>query len=119
MHGGQLYLFCWSHDLFSGFTENPLLVSLVTPDSVQLVLLFSFALFSTVLPYGLLNYVKTKEVSPTTEGLLLLGGPLLHTDWATLLFGQYISEIQYVGAALILASSILNLKTGTKTANKR
>lgn len=101
--------------VFSSFTGNPLLVRLVAPNSAQLILLFSFALFSTVLPYGLLNYVKTEEVSPTTEGLLLLGDPLLHTIWATLFFSQYISEIQYVGAALILASSALNLKIGTKT----
>jgi len=105
--------------VFSNFAQNPLLVKLATPDSAQLVLLFSFALFSTVLPYGLLNYVKTEEVSPTTEGLLLLGDPLLHTIWATLFLSQYISGIQYVGAALILASSALNLKIGTKTANKR
>jgi len=96
------------------FTENPLFVGIAAPNSLQLILLLFFALFSTVLPYGLLNYVRTEEVSPTTEGLLLLGDPLLHTLWATLFFEQFISETQYIGAALILASSALNLKTGTK-----
>jgi len=92
------------------FSENTLFVGMVTPDGAQLILLIFFALFSTVLPYGLLNYVKVEEVSPTTEGLLLLGDPLLHTLWATLFFEEFISGIQYVGAALILASSALNLK---------
>jgi len=104
--------------LFRNFSENPLFVGIVAPNGQQLTLVFVFALFSTVLPYGLLNYVKVEEVSPTTEGLLLLGDPLLHTLWATLFFEQFISETQYVGAALILASSALNLKIGTKTSNK-
>jgi len=100
--------------LFRNLSENPLFIGIATPNGLQLILLFFFALFSTVLPYGLLNYVKVEEVSPTSEGLLLLGDPLLHTLWATLFFQQYISETQYIGAALILASSALNLKTGTK-----
>jgi len=101
------------------FSENPLFVGMVAPNAQQLILLLFFALFSTVLPYGLLNYVKVEEVSPTTEGLLLLGDPLLHTLWAALFFWQFISEIQYVGAALILASAALNLKIGTKTTPQR
>jgi len=105
-------LFVWL--VFRNFIGNPLFVGMVTPNGQQLLLLFFFALFSTVLPYGLLNYVKVEDVSPTTEGLLLLGDPLLHTLWAILFFGQFISEIQYVGAALILASSALNLRIGTK-----
>jgi len=100
--------------LLRNFIENPLFAGMITPNGSQLILLFSFALFSTVLPYGLLNYVKAEEVSPTTEGLLLLGDPLLHTLWAILFFGQFISGTQYLGAALILASSALNLKIGTK-----
>jgi len=100
------------------FSKDLLFVGLVAPDSQQLILVFSFALFSTVLPYGLLNYVKVREVSPTTEGLLLLGDPLLHTLWAALFFGQYVSELQYAGAALILVSSALNLKIGTGTTGR-
>jgi len=99
--------------------ENPLFVGIVTPNSLHLILLFMFALFSTVLPYGLLNYVKTEEVSPTTEGLLLLGDPLLHTLWAAVFFSQYVSLVQYVGAGLILTSSALNLKIGTKKSTLR
>lgn len=100
--------------LFTNFSANPLFVGIIAPDGYHLALLFFFALFSTVLPYGLLNYVKVGEVSPTTEGLLLLVDPLLHTLWAILFFGQFISGTQYLGAALILASSVLNLKIGTK-----
>jgi drug/metabolite transporter (DMT)-like permease len=91
-----------------------LLVGVIGPDAAQLLLLFLFALLSTVLPYGLLNYVKVGEVSPTTEGMLLLGDPLLHTVWAMLFFGQYISAVQYVGAALILASAVISLKLAAK-----
>lgn len=101
------------------FSQNLLFVGIIMPDGPQLILVFAFALFSTVLPYGLLNYVKVEEVSPTTEGLLLLGDPLLHTLWATLFFQEFISESQYVGAALILMSSALNLKLGTKATSKR
>lgn len=103
--------------VLSNFTTMPLFVGVTMPDSTQLLLLVLFAAFSTVLPYGLLNYVKTEEVSPTTEGLLLLGDPLLHTVWATLLLRQFVSEIQYLGAALILISAALNLKVRSKKDN--
>lgn len=96
------------------FTQMPLFVGVTMPDTTQLVLLVFFAAFSTVVPYGLLNYVKAEEVPPTTEGLLLLGDPLLHTIWATLFLRQFISEIQYVGAALILISAALNLKVRSR-----
>jgi drug/metabolite transporter (DMT)-like permease len=96
------------------FTEMPLFVGVTMPDLNQLFLLVLFAAFSTVLPYGLLNYVKTEQVSPTTEGLLLLGDPLLHTIWATLFIRQFVSQIQYLGAALILISAALNLKVRSK-----
>jgi len=64
----------------------------------------------------LLNYVRVEEVSPTTEGLLLLGDPLLHTLWAILLFKQYVTVTQYVGAGLILLSAAMNLKMTARTA---
>jgi len=101
--------------LLSGsLSADPLLVGTITPDAAQLLLLFSFALFSTVLPYGLLNYVKEEEISPTTEGMLLLGDPLLHALWAMLFFQQYISAVQYVGAVLILASAAMNLRLAAR-----
>jgi drug/metabolite transporter (DMT)-like permease len=84
------------------------------PDAVQFLFLFFFALVSTVLPYGLLNYVKAEEISPTTEGMLLLGDPLLHTLWAMVFFGQYISMVQYVGAFLILGSAAMSLRLAAK-----
>jgi len=96
--------------IFGKFSAEPLFAGVLTPDLQQLALLFFFALFSTVLPYGLLNYVKVREVSPITEGMLLLGDPLLHTLWAMLFFRQYIPAVQYVGAALILVSAAINLR---------
>jgi len=97
-------------------STNPLFVGIATPNTLQLGLLFLFAVFSTILPYGLLNYVRVEEVSPTTEGLLLLGDPLLHTLWAILLFKQYVTVTQYIGAGLILLSAALNLKITARTA---
>jgi len=102
--------------VFRNFSVEPLFVGFSTPDLEQLVLLFCFGLFSTVLPYGLLNYVSAEEVSPTTEGMLLLGDPLLHTFWAMIFFGEFISVIQYVGAALILTSAAINLKMTARSA---
>jgi len=101
--------------IFGHFSDEPLFIGVLAPDLQQMALLFLFALFSTVLPYGLLNYVKVKEVSPTTEGMLLLGDPLLHTLWATLFFRQYISVIQYIGGGLILVSAAINLRLTAKS----
>ncbi len=100
--------------IFGSLSHEPLFIGFLAPDLQQMALLFLFALFSTVLPYGLLNYVKVKEVSPTTEGMLLLGDPLLHTLWATLFFRQYISVIQYIGGGLILFSAAINLRLTAK-----
>ena len=99
----------------TAFTENPLLTSFTIPDSYQLSLLTSFAIFSTVLPYGLLNYVKTGEVSPITEGTLLLLDPALHVVWATTILKQYVTPLQYLGITLVLSSTILMLKIKGKT----
>jgi len=101
--------------LLQNFSTNPLFVRLSTPTLFQLGLIFFFAAFSTVLPYGLLNYVETEDVPPTTEGLLLLGDPILHTLWAILFFYQFVSFIQYVGGGLILLSAALTLKSASKT----
>ncbi len=100
--------------ILAGFVVEPLFVGFITPDLPQLVLLFFFALCCTVLPYGLLNYVKVGEVPATTEGMLLLGDPLLHALWAMLFFGEFISAIQYVGAGLILISAAINLRVSGK-----
>lgn len=101
--------------IFGSFSDDPLFIGVLTPNLQQLALLFLFALFSTVLPYGLLNYVEVEEVSPTTEGMLLLGDPLLHTLWAMLFFGQYISVIQYIGGGLILVSAATKLRLTAKS----
>ena len=104
------FLFAAPFTLILGFilrflTENPLLVSFVIPNHYQLTLLVLFAIFSTVLPYGLLNYVNTAEVSPTSEGTILLFDPVLHVTWAILLLGQIVSIFQYLGIILILMSA--------------
>jgi DME family drug/metabolite transporter len=93
------------------FFPNPLFTSLVVPNLWQFALLLGFALFSTVLPYGSLNYVKPREIAPTTEGLLLLLDPVLHSLWAFLIFNQVVSPVQYLGAALIIIAAAVNLKT--------
>jgi drug/metabolite transporter (DMT)-like permease len=95
-------------------STNPFFVGITTPNALQLGLLLLFAAFSTILPYGLLNCVKVEEVSPTTEGLLLLGDPLLHSLWAILFFKQYVAATQYLGAGLILLSAAINLKMTTR-----
>lgn len=100
--------------LLRNFSTDMLFVGITMPDPFQLGLVFIFAAFSTVLPYGLLNYVKTEDVLPTTEGLLLLGDPILHTLWAILFFNQFVSFTQYVGGGLILLSAGLNLKIASK-----
>jgi drug/metabolite transporter (DMT)-like permease len=102
--------------LLRNFSTNPLFVGITVPNFFQLGLVFLFAAFGMVLPYGLLNYVKTEDVLPTTEGLLLLGDPILHTLWAILFFNQFVNFTQYVGGGLILFSAALNLKiaSGTK-----
>lgn len=92
------------------FVENPLLVGFVFPNSYQLTLLVLFAVFSTVLPYSLLNYVNPIEVSPTTEGTILLLDPALHVVWAALLLGQIVSLLQYLGIILILACAFAMLR---------
>lgn len=95
-------------------SADPLLVGVTMPNAIQFLFLFSFALVSTVLPYGLLNYVRAEEISPTTEGMLLLGDPLLHALWAMLFFQQLISVSQYFGAFLILGSAAMSLRPSAK-----
>ena len=63
--------------ILSLFTRNVGLIGFTLPNSYQLALLFLFASFSTAVPYGLLNYVKSSEVPSTTEGTILLLDPLL------------------------------------------
>jgi len=109
------FLFAASFTLILGsilrfFTENPLLVSFVIPNHYQLTLLVLFAIFSTVLPYGLLNYVNTAEVSPTSEGTILLLDPAFHVIWAILLLEQIVSIFQYVEIILVLMSVFAMLR---------
>lgn len=97
--------------LLKVFVENSLIVGLMLPDAYQFTLLLLFAVFSTAIPYSLLNYVKTAEVSPTTEGIMLLLDPALNIFWAMMLLGQYVTPLQYFGIALILISALMILKS--------
>lgn len=90
--------------------DNPEFVGFSTPTSYQFLLLFLFALFSTILPYGSLNKVNPNKVPPSTEGTILLLDPMLHTFWAFLLLGQIVGLLQYLGISLILLTAVLTLK---------
>ena len=93
------------------FTTSIGLVGFSMLNPYQLLLLILFAFFSTMLPYGLLNYVKASEVSPTTEGTILLLDPFLHNVWAVLILQQYVSIIRYLGVGLTLLSAAAMLRT--------
>jgi drug/metabolite transporter (DMT)-like permease len=88
------------------FNNNPKITSFVFPNTYQLLLLFLFAVFSTVLPYGMLNKVDPGEVSPTTEGMILLLDPVLHAFWAILIFQQFVTPLQYLGILLVLLTAV-------------
>lgn len=92
------------------FLTDTKLIGFSIPDSYQLLLLILFAFFSTTLPYGLLNYVKTEEVSPTAEGTILLLDPFLHNVWAVLILQQYVSAMRYLGVGLTLFGAVAMLK---------
>ena len=96
------------------FTSNTNFIGFSALNPFQLLLLTLFASLSTTLPYGLLNYIKPNEVSPTTEGTILLLDPFLHNLWAILLFQQYVSLIRYFGVGLILLSAAVMFKIGNK-----
>jgi len=90
--------------------SQPEFVGFSTPSLYQFSLILLFALFSTILPYGCLNKVKPSEVSPSTEGTILLLDPMLHTFWAFLILGQLVGALQYVGIFLIIVTAALTLR---------
>jgi drug/metabolite transporter (DMT)-like permease len=92
------------------FTTDVGFVGFVMPNPYQWLWLFSFAIFSTTLPYTALNFVNPHEIAPVTEGLILLLDPVLHTMWAALIFWQFISPSQYVGIFLVILAAGMNLK---------
>jgi threonine/homoserine efflux transporter RhtA len=92
------------------FTSNPSFVGFSILNVKQLLLLLLFALFSTAMPYGLLNYVKPCEVSSVTEGMMLLLDPVLHNIWAITILRQCISITRYIGVGLILLSAAAMIK---------
>jgi len=90
--------------------DKPEFVGFSVPTSYQLLLLFLFALFSTILPYGSLNRVNPNKVPPSTEGTILLLDPMLHTLWAFLVLSQLVGLLQYLGIFLILLTAVLTLR---------
>jgi drug/metabolite transporter (DMT)-like permease len=96
------------------FTSNTNFIGFSMLNPFQLLLLTLFAFFCTTLPYGLLNYIKPNEVSPTTEGTILLLDPFLHNLWAIIIFQQYVSLIRYFGVGLVLLSAAAMFKIGNK-----
>lgn len=91
------------------FIKNPLITGLTVPNYYQFFLLVLLASVSTVAPYGLLNYVKNHEVSPTAEGMVLLIDPAFSLFWAMFILGQYATSFQYFGVFLILISALMVL----------
>ncbi|MEM2815913.1 MAG: DMT family transporter [Candidatus Bathyarchaeia archaeon] len=102
-------LFFWP--ILRAFIKNPLITGLMVPNYYQFFLLFLLASVSTVVPYGLLNYVKNYEVSPTAEGVMLLIDPAFSLFWAMLILGQYATPFQYFGVVLILTSALIVLRS--------
>ncbi len=90
-------------------TPNRMLVSLEMPNPYQIFMIVIFALFSTLLPYGSLNSVKNEEIGATTEGLLLLLDSVFKVVWSVLLFGQFLTILQYAGVGLMLVALSLNV----------
>lgn len=98
------------------FSDNPEVTGFVQPNYLQLLFLFLFAVFSTILPYGMLNKVDPREVSPTTEGTMLLLDPVLHAFWGILIFQQFVTLLQYVGMFLVLLTAVITLRQATTQA---
>lgn len=96
--------------ILGAFIKNPLIIGLAVPNCYQFLLLALLASVSTVFPYGLLNYVKNHEVSPTVEGMMLLIDPAFSLFWAMLILGQYATPFQYFGVFLILISALMVLR---------
>ena len=96
--------------ILASIIDEPELVGFSMPTTYQLLLLFLFALFSTIMPYGSLNRVNADKVAPSTEGTILLLDPMLHTFWAFLVLGQVVGVLQYVGVLLILLTAVLMLR---------
>lgn len=90
--------------------NKPEFVGFTMPTLYQVLLLFLFALFSTIIPYGALNKVNPSKVSPSTEGTILLLDPMLHTFWAFLILGQIVGLLQYLGVFLILLTAMLTIR---------
>ncbi len=90
-------------------TGNAALVGMAVPNVYQIFMLLIFALFSTLLPYAALNFVKNDELGPTAEGLLLLLDSILKVVWSIAFFGQFLSIIQYVGVGLMLVAISFNM----------
>jgi len=98
--------------VLGSFVENPYVLSFTLPTVEEFFWLVMFAACCTVIPYGFLNKVNPREVSPTAEGIILLLEPVLTNVWGIVFFRQFIDLSQYFGIFLIISSTVATLSIG-------
>jgi len=96
------------------FVKNPHITGFAPLTPEQIFLLATLAVCCTVIPYGFLNKVNPKEVSPTAEGIILLLEPVLTNVWGLVFFRQFVKLSQYFGIFLILSSTVATLNVKSK-----
>jgi drug/metabolite transporter (DMT)-like permease len=101
-------IFVWGY-LLSLVAPNPALFSVVIPQGWQWLVVLAFGVFGLALPYGILNKVDPKEITPTGEGLLLLLDPTMNVVWSILIWQQFVTPIQYLGVAIIIVAAAVNV----------
>ena len=70
------------------------------------LLLLSFALIATAIPYGLVNY-GMKQIDATIASIVLLIDPLSSVIFGFVLLGQTLTLLQLIGTTLILLGTII------------
>ncbi|MEM2899294.1 MAG: DMT family transporter [Thermoplasmata archaeon] len=90
------------------FIHNDSLVGFVIPEGNEWFYVLIFGVTGLALPYGILNGVNPKEITPTSEGLLLLLDPSLNLLWSIVIWHQFVSPMQYLGAGLVICAAVIN-----------
>ncbi len=94
--------------IMSLFITNKSLVGFVIPEGNEWIYVLVFGVTGLALPYGILNGVNPKEISPTSEGLLLLLDPSLNLVWSIAIWNQLVSPMQYAGVGLVICAAVIN-----------